>query len=41
MTGWLRVPSDNLRTRRQLDRWVTLALDQVDSLPAKAPAGRR
>jgi TfoX/Sxy family transcriptional regulator of competence genes len=40
MTGWLRVPSENLRTKRQLDRWVTLALDQVGSLPAKAPAGR-
>jgi TfoX/Sxy family transcriptional regulator of competence genes len=35
MTGWLRVTGENLRTKRQLDRWVTLALDHVDTLPAK------
>jgi TfoX/Sxy family transcriptional regulator of competence genes len=41
MTGWLRVTDENLRTTRQLDRWVTLALDRVGSLPDKAPATRQ
>ena len=35
MTGWLRVASDNVRTKRQLERWVRLGTTFAASLPAK------
>lgn len=35
MQGWLRVAPDDLRTNRQLARWVTLGATYARSLPAK------
>ncbi len=37
MKGWLRVGSDNLRTRRQLEKWVKLGLSSAASLPPQKP----
>jgi len=35
MAGWLRVASDDLRTKRQLAKWVTLGATYARSLPPK------
>jgi TfoX/Sxy family transcriptional regulator of competence genes len=35
MQGWLRVDSEDVRTRRQLTRWVELGATYARSLPAK------
>ncbi len=35
MDGWLRVASDQLRTKRQLTRWTTLGAGFARSLPPK------
>lgn len=35
MQGWLRVDADDVRTKRQLARWVTLGTTYARSLPAK------
>ena len=35
MPGWLRVSSDDLRTKRQLGKWVTLGVTYARSLPSK------
>jgi TfoX/Sxy family transcriptional regulator of competence genes len=35
MKGWLRVGADDVRTKRQLSKWVTLGADYARSLPAK------
>jgi hypothetical protein len=35
MSGWLRVSSDDLRTKRQLAKWVTIGVTYARSLPAK------
>jgi TfoX/Sxy family transcriptional regulator of competence genes len=35
MQGWLRVASEDLRTKRQLQKWVTLGATYARSLPAK------
>ena len=35
MAGWLRVASEDLRTKRQLEKWVKLGADHARSLPAK------
>ena len=35
MAGWLRVPSEDVRTKRQLAKWVTLGTTYAGSLPAK------
>ena len=35
MQGWLRVNSDDLRTRRQLEKWVKLGSAYAASLPPK------
>ncbi|HSL14844.1 MAG TPA: TfoX/Sxy family protein [Actinomycetota bacterium] len=37
MRGWLRVSADDLRTRRQLAKWVALGTTYARSLPAKRP----
>ena len=37
MLGWLRVGPDDVRTRRQLARWVELGTSYARSLPAKRP----
>lgn len=35
MKGWLRVGAGDVRTKRQLAKWVTLGTDYARSLPAK------
>lgn len=35
MQGWLRVDSEDLRTKRQLAKWVGLGAAYARSLPAK------
>jgi TfoX/Sxy family transcriptional regulator of competence genes len=35
MQGWLRVDSDDVRTKRQLARWVGLSATYARSLPRK------
>jgi TfoX/Sxy family transcriptional regulator of competence genes len=35
MQGWLRVDPEDLRTKRQLAKWVTLGTNYARSLPAK------
>ena len=35
MQGWLRVAAEDLRTRRQLVKWVELGATYARSLPAK------
>jgi TfoX/Sxy family transcriptional regulator of competence genes len=35
MSGWLRVDSADLKTKRQLERWVKLGSDYAKSLPPK------
>ena len=37
MAGWLRVDTADVRTKRQLQKWVTLGADYARSLPAKKP----
>lgn len=41
MAGWLRVSSENLRTKRQLERWVQRAITSVEALPPKEAVRRR
>jgi len=33
--GWLRVSSDGVKTKRQLQSWVTRGVDHAKSLPPK------
>jgi TfoX/Sxy family transcriptional regulator of competence genes len=33
--GWLRVSDDGIKTKRQLQSWVTRGIDHAKSLPAK------
>ena len=35
MAGWLRVDSDDVRTKRELSRWVERGVKYARSLPAK------
>jgi len=35
MAGWLRVDSDDVRTKRQLAKWVDLGIAYARSLPVK------
>lgn len=35
MKGWLRIDADELRTKRQLARWVELGVAYARSLPTK------
>ena len=35
MQGWLRVDTDDVRTKRQLEKWVTLGVTYARSLPPK------
>jgi hypothetical protein len=35
MEGWLRVAPEDLRTKRQLQKWVTIGTTYARSLPAK------
>jgi TfoX/Sxy family transcriptional regulator of competence genes len=36
MQGWLRITSEHVSTKRQLEKWVKLGTDFAGSLPAKA-----
>jgi TfoX/Sxy family transcriptional regulator of competence genes len=38
MAGWLRLDSEDVRTKRQLERWVGLGAGYARSLPAKTGA---
>ena len=40
MTGWLRVAAPEVRTKRQLGRWVRLGARYAASLPPKVPKKR-
>jgi TfoX/Sxy family transcriptional regulator of competence genes len=35
MDGWLRVDAEGVRTKRQLERWVTRSVAYAQSLPPK------
>jgi TfoX/Sxy family transcriptional regulator of competence genes len=35
MSGWLRVDADDVRSKRQLERWVTIGTTYARSLPPK------
>jgi TfoX/Sxy family transcriptional regulator of competence genes len=37
MTGWLRVTSAEVNTKRRLERWVGLGVGYARSLPPKKP----
>ncbi len=39
MTGWLRVGREDLRTKRQLAKWVDIGVGVARSLPAKGATG--
>jgi TfoX/Sxy family transcriptional regulator of competence genes len=41
MTGWLRVRAEDLRTKRQLARWVTIGSEVARALPRKSAERRR
>jgi len=41
MSGWLRVDAEDVRTKRQLAKWVTIGATYARSLPAKPPKKRR
>ena len=34
-TGWLRVAADDVRTKRQLSRWVRIGMAAAGSMPPK------
>ena len=35
MQGWLRIDANDVRTKRELARWVRLGKEYARSLPAK------
>src|SRR3954452_3495873 len=35
MSGWLRLDSDDVRSKRQLEKWVTLGVSYAKTLPSK------
>jgi TfoX/Sxy family transcriptional regulator of competence genes len=41
MTGLLRVAAEDVATKRQLEKWVTLGASYAESLPAKKAASPR
>ena len=41
MSGWLRVSSENVATKRQLEKWVRLSVRYASSLPDKTESKRR
>jgi len=41
MDGWLRIDDDDVRTKRQLSRWVTLGVTYARSLPPKQGGARK
>jgi hypothetical protein len=41
MQGWLRLSSEDVRTKRQLSKWVEMGTTYARSLPAKKPSKKR
>ncbi|MBV8387193.1 MAG: TfoX/Sxy family protein [Acidimicrobiia bacterium] len=41
MSGWLRIESADVRTKRELSKWVALGSSYARSLPAKKPGKKR
>jgi TfoX/Sxy family transcriptional regulator of competence genes len=41
MSGWVRLDAEDVRTKRQLSKWVTLGRAYAESLPGKASKPRR
>ena len=41
MAGWLRVATESVGTKRQLERWVRIGLAFARTLPPKPSAARR
>jgi TfoX/Sxy family transcriptional regulator of competence genes len=41
MAGWLRVPSEQVKTKRQLQKWVTVGSSYARSLPPKSSTGAK
>jgi hypothetical protein len=41
MQGWLRVDSDDVRTKRQLSKWVTVGTRTARALPAKTKTTKK
>lgn len=39
MSGWLRVDTDAVRTKKQLEKWVRIGTAYAGSLPAKEKRG--
>ena len=40
MQGWLRVATEHLRTKRQLEKWVRIGTEYAASLPRKQRRSR-
>jgi TfoX/Sxy family transcriptional regulator of competence genes len=40
MDGWLRIDAEGVRTKRQLERWVSIGVTYARSLPAKGEKAR-
>lgn len=36
MNGWLRVPSNKVRTKKQLQRWIDISIEHISTLPSKS-----
>jgi TfoX/Sxy family transcriptional regulator of competence genes len=41
MAGWVRVAADDVKTKRQLQKWVTMGVAYATSLPPKKPKRSR
>jgi TfoX/Sxy family transcriptional regulator of competence genes len=41
MQGWLRIASEDVRTKRQLSKWVDMGSTYAHSLPAKKASKKR
>jgi hypothetical protein len=41
MQGWLRIPSEDVCTKRQLSKWVDMGSTYARSLPAKKASKKR
>lgn len=35
MAGWLRVPAESVKTKRQLEKWIAIGTGYASSYPAK------
>ncbi len=35
MNGWLRVPASRLKSKRQLQRWIKICAQYMETLPAR------